>query len=120
MCVISQNLCIIAGNDFFFDLQLLENDEITPVNLTGATAVMQFLEKDDSINDTIQLSGGITDPENGMMRFTLTDVETQSLLPIVEGNLKASFVSDIQVTYSDTTKEVILRATASVEQGRVR
>lgn len=120
MCVVSQSLCIIAGNDFYFDLQYLEDDEETPVDLTGAAAVMQMLESDTSLTASVQLTGGITDAPNGMMRFTLTDVETQELLPISGGAAKDSYVSDIQLTYVDLTKEVILRASTSVEQGRIR
>jgi len=120
MCVVSQPICMIAGNDFYFDLQLLKNDDVTPVDLTFTSATMQLLESDDSISATITMSGGVTDPEQGLMRFTLTDVETQSLLPIAEGNIKTTYVADVQITYQDSTKEVILRVDASVEQGRIR
>ena len=120
MCVVSQPICIIAGNDFAFDLQLLQDDEVTPVDLSEATAVMQLLESDDSLTATVTLTGGVTDGANGLMRFTLTDVETQSLLPIAEGNIKTSYVADVQITYLNTTKEVILRVDAAIEQGRIR
>lgn len=118
MCVVSESLCFIAGTDFFFDLQYLEADQITPVDLTGATAVMQLLENTVDADEVLTFNGGITDAPNGLMRFSLTNAETQSVLPLPE--LKKTFVSDIQLTYTDLTKEVILRTTSTAEQGRTR
>lgn len=120
MCVVSQQLCIIAGNDFFFDLQYLAADGVTPIPLAGCVATMQLLEAVDSVTATLDMSGGIIDATTGMMRFTLTDIETQGLLPIAAGNLTKSFVSDVQLTYVDLTKEVILRTSTTIEQGRTR
>jgi hypothetical protein len=119
MCVVSQNLCLIAGTDFYFDLQLLKSDE-TPQDMTGATASMQLLVADDSLTQTIDFQGGIIDAANGQMQFFLDNTETQSLLPIMTGNIITSFVSDVLVDWPDGTKEVILRAKTEVEQGRTR
>jgi len=118
-CAVSTDICMIANNDFFFDLQLFESDGTTVIDLTGATAIMQLLTITDAPSSTKDMNGGITNAANGQMRFTLTDVETQALLTVGSGN-STTFVSDVQITFVDTTKEVVLRVNVLVEQGRNR
>ena len=117
-CAPTQPLCFIAGTDFFFDLQYLASDKETPIDLTGCTATMQLLTADTDETAVITLTGGITDAVNGYMRFELDNTQTQTLLPFSEKT--ARFVSDILIEYTDGTKEVILRADSTIEQGRTR
>ena len=118
MCVVTQDLCMIAGCDFFFDLQYLEDDETTPIDLTGSTAILQLLDSTDSPAAEVTLTGGITVPLQGQMQFSLDGSQTQDLLELPA--LTKDFVGDVHLTYPDTTCEIILRVTATVDQGRFR
>ena len=123
MCVVSYQSCCIAGNDFNLNFTLFQNDGATPEDLTGAAVIMQLLNNDCSEGVVIDMNGGVTDAINGKVEFFLTNQETQSLLPVTptgECETKKSYVADIQVTWPDDTKEVLLRVTATFEQGRNR
>ena len=125
MCVVSYDSCGIAGNDFFFNLTLLQNDKTTPEDLTGSTVIMQLLTDDCAAAPVKNMNGGVVvgDEVNGKIAFNLTDVETQALMPLSPPEDcvdKISFVADVQITWPDLTKEVLLRVKTNFEQGRNR
>ena len=123
MCVVSYESCGIAGNDFYFNFTLFKADGTTPEDLTGSTIIMQLLESTCSPTVTKDMNGGIVagEEENGKVSFFLSDVETQELLPLTpvcEGS--KTYVADVQITWPDGTKEVLLRVSAKFDQGRNR
>lgn len=125
MCVVSYESCGIAGNDFYFNFTLFKADGTTPEDLTGSTVIMQLLQDDCSETVTQAMNGGVVTGEevNGKVAFFLTDIETQALLPLSppeDCEKTASFVADVQITWPDGTKEVLLRVNAKFEQGRNR
>lgn len=122
-CVEFVEFCFTAGDDVFINFQYLEDDGETPIDLTGATAEMQLLEAINSVSETITLTGGITDPVNGAGEFSLTDVESQSLLPIPVGPDEPDskqYVSKMRFTFSDGTKKSVMGARVTIEQSGIR
>lgn len=123
MCVVSYDSCAIAGNDFYFNFTLFKSDGTTPEDLTGATVIMQLLEDPCSETVTKNMNGGVVsgDEENGKVSFFLDPTETQALLPLTpECELQKTYYSDVQITWPDGSKEVLLRVNAKFEQGRNR
>lgn len=113
-CQASDTPCLIAGDDFFYDVTYTEKDKVTPIDLTGATAKMELRDSVTSAVVEVTLSGGITNPTAGQMRFSLTDSQTATLLPreVAEKTLSSS----IKITFSDATEQTILIVNLRVEQ----
>jgi hypothetical protein len=119
-CVEFANTCYTAGDTITIDW-LYTDDEGTPIDLTGATAQMQLLNAITDLTQVIDMTGGITDAENGAGTFSLTKVESQSLLPIVaEGPASKSFVSKIRFEFSDTTTRSVAGLNVDIEQSGIR
>jgi len=114
------NTCYTAGDTIVIDWQFTEVDGVTPIDLTGATAQMQLLENITDATSFITMTGGITDAANGLGRFSLTGVESQTLLPIGSELAKKTYVSRILITYADTTTETIAGLNVEIEQGGIR
>ena len=119
MCVISRDVCFIAGTDYYLDMQLLNADD-TPIDISGLTIESQLLEDDTSLTQEIDLTVTIVSPTEGKFTISLDNTETQSTLPIADQEASKKYVSDILVNWSDGTKEVILRLNYTVDQGRTR
>lgn len=121
-CAQSVSLCFVAGDTITIDWQYTEQDDLTPIDLTGATAQMQLLDNITDQTEVIDMTGGITDATGGKGRFSLTNVESQSLLPVATGDNPASkkFTSRIKLTYSDTTTKTIAGVDVTIEQGGIR
>ena len=119
-CVQFAELCYTAGDTVNIDFQYLENDGVTPIDLTGATAKMQLLEAIDSLAATEDMNGGITVPTNGQGRFSLTAAESQLLLPIVTGNTVIDFISHIRFVFADTTVRTVAGANLEFKQTLIR
>lgn len=113
-CVANYDLCWISNDDIYFDLQYLESDGETPIDLTGATALMELRDSvtDASVVDT--MNGGIINAANGQMRFTLTDTETAALLPRAQASRTLEY--SVKLTYSDASKQTILTGKATLNQ----
>lgn len=112
-CPGTDSPCAIAGDDLYYDVTFSEADG-TPIDLTGATAAMDLRESVTSGSVAQAMSGGITVPANGQMRFTLTDTETAALLPRAEAS--KTFAFSVKITYSDATEETILTGTYTFNQ----
>lgn len=113
-CVANDTFCKPAGDTTDYDVQYVESDGVTPIDLTGAVAKMSLK---DAATDTVvveDMSGGITDAEQGMMRFSLTKTETAALLPRPEASRALAY--SVRITYADTTSETILTGTFTLEQ----
>lgn len=120
-CVEFANICFTAGDTVNIDFQYLEDDGVTPIDLTGATAVMQLLNDITDVTQVDDLNGGITDAANGSGRFSLTNTETQALLPIVlDGSPSIVFISKLRITFADTTTQSIAGANITFEQSGIR
>ena len=115
------NLCFVAGDTVTIDWRYTEQDG-TPIDLTGVTAQMQLLNNITDENQVIDMSGGITDPINGEGVFSLTNTESQSLLPVGTGDNPASitFTSRVKLTYSDSTTQTIAGINVEINQGGIR
>lgn len=113
-CVANYDLCWIAGDDIYFDLQYLESDGETPIDLTGATAKMELRDAvtDASVVDT--MNGGIINVLTGQMRFTLTDTETAALLPRADASRTLQY--SVKLTYSDASEQTILTGAVALHQ----
>ena len=88
---IENNLITIRqGDSFVIDFELKDN-KCKPVNLTGATMLMQV--RDEEGNLKFSLAGTPVDVVNGKMALILTPTQTN----IDVGD----YITDIQVTLSD-------------------
>lgn len=120
-CVTFANVCFTAGDTVNLDFQYLEEDGITPIDLTGATAQMQLLNSITDVSQVDDLNGGITDAVNGSGRFSLTNTESQALLPIVlDGPANINLVSKLRFTFADTTTLSVAGVNFSFEQSGIR
>lgn len=120
-CPESVSLCFKAGDTITIDWQYTANDSVTPVDLTGATAEMQLLEKITDAAAFKVMNGGLTDHANGLGQFFLSEVESQALLPVVQDqNISKAFVSVIKITFADTTTKTIAGVNVTIEQGGIR
>jgi hypothetical protein len=119
-CVEFGSTCFTAGDTITMDWSYT-TDEGVPVDLTGATAQMQLLEAITDVNQFIDMTGGITDAVNGTGRFSLTKVQSQTLLPIIEGGQASKkYTSKIRFTYSDSTTASIAGINVDIEQSGIR
>ena len=81
---------------------------------------MQLLEDITDLTST-PISGGITDPTNGIGAFTLSKVESQALLPIAaETPASTSYISKLRFEFSDTTTRSVAGANITFEQSGIR
>ena len=119
-CVEFGNTCFTAGDTITINWQYT-TDEGLPIDLTGVTAEMQLLENITDVLQVIDMTGGIVNATNGSGTFSLTKVESQSLLPIVEGGpASKKYVSKIRFTYADTTTKSIAGVNVDIEQSGIR
>ena len=119
-CVQFAQLCYMAGATIEIDWKYTEDDGVTPIDLTGASASLSLL---DSVTDAAAVedfTGGITDPSNGSGTFSLTKVESQALLPIGDQNAKKSFVSTLKIEFADTTVDYLGGLNFTFEQNASR
>jgi hypothetical protein len=118
-CVEFGSLCFTAGDDIVVDWQYLDADD-NPVDLTGATITWQLLNSITDNTAVITMSGGITNAANGSGRWTLTDVQSQSLLPIGSESSSIEFISKIRIEFSDGTRKSVAGINLTINQGGVR
>lgn len=113
---ITPNLIEVRQGDSF-TLNLAVNDKCKPMNLTGASVLMQVREKD-SGNMVFEVSGTAVDVLNGKIALLITPTETS--------NPVGDYVTDIQVTTAsgdvhtiypaDVNKVATFRITGQVTQ----
>lgn len=108
------NVCVIAGDDFFYDVQFTQNDETIPIDLTGATAKMDLKDLATDVAVIESMSGGIVDALKGQMRFTLTDDQTNTLLSRATPN--RTYVFSVKITFQDATEQTILTGSLAFTQ----
>jgi len=113
-CPGTDDPCFVAGDDLIYSLQFVENDEVTPKDLTGATAKMDLRETVTNPVVAQSLNGGIIAPLLGQMEFTLTDAETAALLPRAQTSKTWDF--SVKITYQDLSEETILTGKLKLEQ----
>lgn len=120
-CVEFATICFTAGDTVNIDFQYLEDDGETPIDITGATAEMQLLNDITDVTQVDDLNGGITDAPNGSGRFSLSNTESQALLPIVvDGPESIAFVSKLRFTFADATTKSVAGANITFEQSGIR
>ena len=80
---VQKNWDVDQNTTFTFQIQYTENDEITPIDLTGASAKMQVRDVKNNSNLAVTLtspSGGITiDPTHGKLTIKMTPTQTSKL-----------------------------------------
>lgn len=118
-CVNFVNLCHIAGTNVYVDFQYTD-DEGNPIDLTGVSAQFQYLSSAQDAASVIDLTGGVTDGPNGLGRFTLTPVQSQSLIPIGDTETTKIFKSHLMFTYPDTTIQVVAGVDSTYKQNLIR
>lgn len=119
MCEPIYDVCVIAGTDYYTDIELLMADG-TPIDLLGATVESQLLETDTSPAKVADVTVTILSALEGKVRLSLTKTQTQDLLPVASGLASKNFVSDVLVNYPNGTSEVFARVNYKVEQVRIR
>jgi len=74
------NLSIYIGCDFSLAFQLLQEDEVTPINLTGTTIKSQIRLRED-VTSTLLASFVVTvpAPTDGTFYLSLTDTITSAI-----------------------------------------
>ena len=112
-CVGTDSPCLIAGDDFFYDVQFTDSEGV-PLDITGATSKMDLRDIVTDVAVAQSMTGGITNALLGQMRFTLTDVETAALLPRPEST--KNFVFSVKLTYIDATEQTIMTGSLTFEQ----
>ena len=120
-CVEIDSGCITQGDDWYYDWTATEDglfDEETgnptaPKNLTGATITLSFK---DTIDGAIVVTPtiAITDAENGRVRFSLTDTQTESL--ITSGQGSRVLTGQVLVTFQDGTKETFYTLALTIHE----
>ena len=118
-CVNFVNLCHIAGTNITVDWSYTEDDGVTPIDITGVNAQLQYLTNANDVGYTMELSGGVVDGLNGLGRHTLSITQSQGLLPIGSG-IKANFISQLMFTYPRGDKEVVAGINTTYEQNLIR
>jgi len=114
-CAAEDSTCVVGGDDWNYYVTYTEFDETIPIDLTGASALMEFRDIVTDANPVIvTASGGITNALLGEMQFTLTDAQTLTLLPRAVETRKLVF--SLKLTFSDGSKQTILIGTLSLEQ----
>lgn len=113
-CAGTDSPCVIAGDDWNYNLLYTESDETIPIDLTGATVLLQFRDSVTDVAIVETASGGIINAALGQMLFTLTDVQTAALLPRAQES--RNLVFSVKVTFSDLTEQTILTGVFSLEQ----
>jgi hypothetical protein len=109
------NISTIRGDSIVFELQLLEDDGVTPVDLTGSTLLAQVRTKP---NGFVALEFEIlqVNPIDGTTLYDLT--EGRFLLyasaEVTEGFRKEEYQWDLQMTSSDLVTTIIGPSTFSV------
>lgn len=88
---ILNNLIEVRQGDSFA-LNLAVNDKCKPMDLTGATVLMQVREKD-SGNMVFEVSGTPVDAEHGKIALLITPTETSTTV--------GDYVCDIQLTTAE-------------------
>ena len=80
---VSKNFEVDQGATFIFDVQYTLEDEVTPIDLTGATAKMQVRDTKGGSKLAFTLtspSGGITiDGPDGLLNIKITPTQTNKL-----------------------------------------
>lgn len=119
-CPSKINLCFVAGDTLNINWQYTDGDDV-PIDLTGATAQMQLLDKITDVVQVDDMTGGIVDAVNGLGLFSLTNTETQTLLPVIlDGAASRLLTSRIRLTFADTTTKTIAGIDVTIEQGGIR
>jgi hypothetical protein len=118
-CVQIGDTCFTAGDTITIDWQYT-TDEGVAIDLTGATAEMQLLESITDVASFITMTGGIVNAVNGSGTFSLTKVQSQTLLPIGSAAASKKYTSKIRFTYADTTTKSIAGINVSIEQSGIR
>ena len=120
-CVQFAPVCYTAGATVKIDWQYTEDDGVTPVKLTGATATLSLLDSVTDAAAVIDFTGGITDEPNGSGTFSLTSTQSQLLIPIGTADvLKRVFVGTIKIVFADTTVDYIAGLDITFEQNASR
>lgn len=101
----TDNIERIAGDDIYYPLEYADSDGVG-FDLTGATAKMDLRDPVTNAVVAQSMTGGITDAANGVMLFTLTDVESAALLP--RADLTISFTFSVKITFADLKEQTIL------------
>ena len=117
-CVTTVNSCHIAGTNLYEDWSYTD-DEGNPIDLTDVVAQFQYLTDANDLTSVIDLTGGVVDGPNGLGRHSLTPAQSQALLPIGSGKT-VSFISNLMLTYPDTTIEVVAGVNTTIEQNLIR
>jgi len=112
-CVGTDTPCRIAGDDMLYAVQFTDSEGVAR-DLTGATAKMDLKDAATDVAVVQAMTGGIVDAVNGMMNFTLTDIETAALLP--RASATRALVFSIKLTYSDASEQTIMTGTLTLEQ----
>ena len=123
-CVNFVNLCYIAGTSIAVDWSYTEDDGTTPIDLTGVDADFQYLNAASDLTSVVNLTksgtNGIVDGALGLGQHTLTIAQGQALLPLGTAAATVDFISHLQFTYPDTSKEVVAGVTSTYEQNLIR
>lgn len=113
-CPGTHDPCFVAGDDLIFPIKFTENDGEVPKDLTGATAKMDLRLEVTNAAVAQSMSGGIIAATLGQMEFTLTDVETASLLSRSTESKTWSY--SVKITYQDLSEETILVGILTLQQ----
>lgn len=115
-------LCFTAGETISIDNEFLDDDG-NFIPLDGATIEAQLLESTTSVIKTLDWTVTPIDLSVGTFNLSLTDIQSQTLLPLPssEGEVnEKSYVTDIKVTYSDSTIDFIGGLDIAIKQNAIR
>lgn len=122
-CIDNTTTCITQGNDWYLDITITEDgtfDDTTdlplfPKDITGAVIEFTFKEtKEGAVIATPTVL--ITDAINGMVSFSFTAAETESLIVEPSETGARKLYGAPQITYNDGTVEDLFEITADIHQ----
>ena len=113
MLPITRNIQIYQGDTFSLIFRLRQRNQagqVSPVNLSGATAHAQIRNRDEAQSLMAEFTTTITNPENGEVRILLTADQTRALTQNGKWDVQINFANGTVRTYMkgsvSVTKEV--------------
>jgi hypothetical protein len=110
-CPETTTLEIYAGDDDSFIFEYMEDDGVTPIDITGYTGQMQMRTK--SSNPTASYDQVATvDGPNGKLTFPINDVQSSALN--TDNKRTVSYVFDVEIVSPSGDKTTIIGGSVNV------
>lgn len=106
-------LTFAQGDDIYYDFVVVGADEVTPINLNGATIESQIRKSCNASSATVSFSVTYTDLENGKFKLSLNNTQT-SAIPVK--GCKQKYYYDVEMTQYNGDKIKLMTGTIVVQR----